>query len=304
MEQRTSTQEDYLKRINSVIDYIHAHLDEDIDIERLAETAHFSRWHFQRIMTAFLGEPVWTYIMRRRVTTAAGLLRTTALPIGEIACKVGYDAPSSLTKAFRLFHNTSPAAYRNNKNLTLMQTVKISKQMALKAPKIITLEPKNAIYLELRGAYAGLDFGGAYQKLWNYVKTHKTFGKGIEHICLYYTDPTKATGEQDLLTHVCLVVPKAVEEDGEIRLKTIAGGKYAKFTYIGPYTGLHQLYDAIYGKWLPESGHCTCGGCAPKAGDCDCGCILRDAPCFEKYINQPGKTPPEKLKTEIYVPIT
>ncbi|MDR0348689.1 MAG: AraC family transcriptional regulator, partial [Tannerella sp.] len=60
MEQRTSTQEDYLKRINSVTDYIHTHLDEDIDIERLAETAHFSRWHFQRIMTAFLGEPIWT----------------------------------------------------------------------------------------------------------------------------------------------------------------------------------------------------------------------------------------------------
>jgi AraC family transcriptional regulator len=286
MEQRTSTQEDYLKRINCVTDYIRTHLDEDIDIERLAETAHFSRWHFQRIMTAFLGEPIWTYIMRCRVTAAAGLLRNTTLPVGEIAGKVGYDAPSSLTKAFRLFHNISPAAYRNNKNLTLMQTVKISKQMALKAPKIITLAPKNTIYLELRGAYAGLDFGGAYQKLWNYVKIHKVFGKGIEHICLYYTDPRKAD-EQDLLTHVCLVVPKAVEEDGEIRLKTITGGKYAKFTYVGPYTDLHQVYGAIYGKWLPESG-----------------LQLRDVPCFEKYISQPGRTPPEKLKTEICVPIT
>jgi AraC family transcriptional regulator len=304
MEQRISTREDYLKRINSVIEYIHTHLDENIDIERLAEVANFSRWHFQRIMSAFLGEPIWTYIMRRRVMTAAELLRTTSLPISEIACEVGYDAPSSLTKAFRLFHNISPTAYRNNKNLTLMQTVKISKQLDLKAPKIVTLESKNAIYLELRGAYASLDFGGAYQKLWNYVKTHKVFGKGIEHICLYHNDLTKVANEQDLLTHVCLVVPKATQEDGEIRLKTIESGKYAKFTYVGPYSNLHQVYDAIYGKWLCENGGCTCGGCTPKANDCDCGCILRDAPCFEKYISHPGKTPPEKLKTEIYVPIT
>lgn len=44
--------------------------------------------------------------------------------------------------------------------------------------------------------------------------------------------------------------------------------------------------DTIYAKWLPESGQ-----------------KLRDYHCFEKYLNNPGKTPPEKLKTEIYVPI-
>jgi AraC family transcriptional regulator len=58
------------------------------------------------------------------------------------------------------------------------------------------------------------------------------------------------------------------------------------FLYIGSYEHLGAVYDTIYAKWLPESGQ-----------------KLRDCHCFEKYINNPGNTPVEKLKTEIYVPV-
>jgi len=30
---------------------------------------------------------------------------------------------------------------------------------------------------------------------------------------------------------------------------------------------------------------------------------LRDVPCFERYLNSPGHTRPENLKTEIYLPL-
>jgi AraC family transcriptional regulator len=94
------------------------------------------------------------------------------------------------------------------------------------------------------------------------------------------------TEESKLRTDVCLVLPGKAESKGEIGVKTIEGGKYAMFLYIGSYEHLGAVYDTIYAKWLPESGQ-----------------KLRDYHCFEKYLNNPGKTPPEKLKTEIYVPI-
>jgi AraC family transcriptional regulator len=56
MEQRLSTKEDYQKRVNIVIEYINNHLDKDIDLEKLAEISNFSKWHFQRMMKAYLGE--------------------------------------------------------------------------------------------------------------------------------------------------------------------------------------------------------------------------------------------------------
>ena len=307
MEQRLSTKEDYLKRVNIVVEYINNHLDEDIDLEKLADISNFSKWHFQRIMRAFLGESIGAFIQRKRVETAAKLLRDTDLPISAIAYEVGYDTPSSLSKVFRLFCQISPSEYRNNKNCMIMKPIQVNENLTLKAPKIITLEPKQAIYLSLTGSYQSLDFSGAWGHLWQFVKENKLFSAGIEHIAICHDDP-KITEEENLHTDICLVLPKKAEPKGKIGVKTIEGGKYAKFLYVGSYEHLGAVYDAIYGKWLPENGGCTCEKCCTPYSqscppECDCGCILRDAPCLEKYLNNSDKTPPEKLKTEIYVPI-
>jgi AraC family transcriptional regulator len=236
-------------------------------------------------MKAYTGEPVGVYIIRVRVETAAKLLRYSEMSVGEIAYRVGYDTPSSLSKVFRMFYSISPIEYRNNKNYTIMKPVQLNENLNLKAPKILTLEPKQAIYLKLTGNYQTLDFSGAWNRLWQFVKENKLFSAGIEHIAIYHDDP-KVTEESKLRTDVCLVLPRKAEPKGEIGVKTIEGGKYAMFLYTGSYEHLGAVYDTIYAKWLPESGQ-----------------KLRDCHCFEKYINNPGNTPPEKLKTEIYVPV-
>ena len=310
----TSTAADYQKRVDRVVEYIDNHLAEQFDLEKLAEISYFSKWHFQRIMKAFLGEPIGTFIQRNRVETAAKLLRHTDLPVSAIAYEVGYDTPSSLSKVFQSFYGFSPSEYRNNKNLAIMKPVKFSDALNLKAPKIMTFEPRPVIYISLRGGYNSLDFAGAWGRLWQFVKEQGLYSAGIEHVGIYHDDP-KATAEAELRSDICLVVPKLASvqlaETDDIRIKTIAGGKYAMFLYTGPYSGLGAAYDAIYGKWLPENCGCGCencytphsGGCPPECPDCECECILRNEPCFERYANDPAKTAPEKLKTEIYLPI-
>lgn len=285
MEQRTSTKEEYLKRVNIVTEYINAHLDEEIDLEKLADVSNFSKWHFQRIMKAYLGEAVGMYIVRVRVEAAAGFLRYSDMPISEIAYRVGYNTPSSLSKMFRLFYNISPSEYRNNKEFIIMKPVKVSEDLKIKAPKVVNLEPVQAIYLKLTGAYETLDFDGAWGKLWQYVKENKLFSAGIKHVGIYYDDP-KVTEESKLRTDVCLVLPKKAEPKGEIGVKTIDGGRYAMFLYTGAYEHLGEVYEYIYSKWLPESGE-----------------RLRNCNCFEQYITNPENTLPENSKTEIYLPI-
>lgn len=129
MEHRKTTREDYQQRVATVVRYIDEHLNEDFRLDSLADVACFSRWHFQHIMHAFLGEPVWAYVMRRRAETAAQLLRQTQRPVNEIAAEVGYDAPSSLNKVFRIFYNISPMEYRNNLNINLMCNTKEQNQV-------------------------------------------------------------------------------------------------------------------------------------------------------------------------------
>ena len=63
MEQKLTTKEEYLKRINVIVEYINNHLDENIDLGMLAEMSGFSPWHFHRIVRAFLGEPVGAFIL-------------------------------------------------------------------------------------------------------------------------------------------------------------------------------------------------------------------------------------------------
>lgn len=285
MEIKSSTREEYLKRVNVVVDYINNHLDEELDLQKLAEMSNLSTYHFHRIMKAFLGETLGAYIIRVRLETAVRLLRYTDLPVEQIAYSVGYEMPSSLSKSFKQFYDITPLEYRNNKNFVIMKPVQLNPDLNLKSPKVIDIETKKAIYIRLTGAYSELDFCGAWGKLWAYVKENKLFSAGIEHISIYHDDP-KVTTSEKLRTDVCLVLPKPAEPKGEIGVKEIAGGKYAVFLYQGPYTNLGIVYDTIFAKWLP-----------------DCGYELRNAPLYEKYINDPSRTEEAKLKTEIYIPL-
>ena len=56
MKTKESTKEEYLKRINTVVEYINNHLDEEMDLKKLAEVSHFSAFHFHRIFKAFQHE--------------------------------------------------------------------------------------------------------------------------------------------------------------------------------------------------------------------------------------------------------
>ena len=285
MEIKSSTREEYLKRVNVVVDYINNHLDEELDLQKLAEMSNLSTYHFHRIMKAFLGETLGAYIIRVRLETAVRLLRYTDLPVEQIAYSVGYEMPSSLSKSFKQFYDITPLEYRNNKNFVIMKPVQLNPDLKLKSPKVIDIETKTAIYIRLTGAYSELDFCGAWGKLWAYVKENKLFSAGIEHISIYHDDP-KVTNSEKLRTDVCLVLPKPAEPKGEIGVKEIAGGKYAVFLYQGPYTNLGIVYDTIFAQWLPDSGY-----------------ELRNAPLYEKYINDPSRTEEAKLKTEIYIPL-
>ena len=84
MQQKKTTQEEYQKCVNAVVDYINLHLGEEIDLKSLARISHFSPFYFHRIMKAFLGEPVGTFIVRTRTEAAARLLRYSDMPIADI----------------------------------------------------------------------------------------------------------------------------------------------------------------------------------------------------------------------------
>lgn len=276
----------YHQKLNRVVEYIHNHLDEKIEIKHLAELSHFSSFHFHRIVRALLGEPIGAYIIRIRLETAAKLIRYSELSIEEIGYKIGYNSPSSLTKAFKQHFGITPSSYRKNRtwNIQKTHTMEVT-TLNIKKPKLVTVEDKNCIYLTLKGAYQKLDYPAAWVTLWQEVKSQKLFTAGIEHIGLPFDDP-KVTEEDQIRYDACLIIHKEAKPTGKIGTKTLKGGKFAVFHYQGSYTRLGDVYNYIFNTWLLQSDH-----------------ELRDEPLREKYLNNAERTPEDKLKTEIYIPI-
>ena len=278
------TYNDYVQRINKVVAYINNHLDETLDLKTLANEAALSDFHFHRIFKALKGEAIGGYITRLRLEATARLLRYTSLTIEEIAFNIGYETPASLSKAFKKQYGISPTEYRTNKDTYIMKKEIINPDLALKTPKVVTLEPKNLIYVALTGAYGSLDYGKAYEQLWAIIKAQKLFTKGIESICISYDDPKITEGSLQR-SDVCLAIHKPATPQEEVSCKTLAGGKYAVFFYQGSYENLSQVYDTAV-RWVIDHEY-----------------TLREEPFFEKYLNDARRTPKEKLKTEIYIPI-
>lgn len=292
------TMADYLRRVNIVTAYIESHISESIDVQFLASLSGLSMFHFHRIMKAMLGENIGAFIKRRRIEMAAELLRYTDRPIADISAVVGYDVPSSLTKAFRECYGVSPSDYRNNPTINIVKEPKINPLMQLKE-RVELLNERPIIYVRRQGAYDSIDYDKAWGSLWAYleevyaedIKVNPDFliqmciSGDLQYVGIYHNDPN-ITDPDKLLSDICIATPKALSPKGEIGVKNIAGGKYAIYTYKGSYEHLHIAYDTIFGKLIQEKGY-----------------VLDERPAFEAYLNDPKMVKPEELLTEIYVPI-
>lgn len=282
--QKTTTKEEYHRRINVLVEYINNHLSENIDLNRLAEQSGFSRWHFHRVVSAFLREPVGSFIMRMRVETAARLLRYTDLPVQEISWRVGYDAPSSLSKLFKQFYGISPNEYRMNKDYIIMKPEMIMPDLDIRG-EVKEVPALQVIYVRLLGDYKLNDYCAAWIKLCGYVQQQGLPMGDCCPLCIYHDDP-KVTASEKLRTDVCMVLPVPGIANGEIGAKVIPAGRCAVFLYKGSYVNLQAVYDTIYAKLIPEMG-----------------CTLRGEPSYERYLNDPRNTASEELLTEISIAV-
>jgi AraC family transcriptional regulator len=287
MKGKEETIKDYQERINKVLVYISEHLDEKLELEKLAKMSSFSEFHFHRIFRAFLNEPLGTFTIRLRLDYAAKLLEFSKDPISEIAYQVGFDVPSSLNKAFKKRFGTTPAEFRETKKALIpfefIHSTNRVMELNLK-PQIKTIKDKKVVYVQSIGKYAE-SAGQAWDQLCEFMKKEKLFGFGLETIGIGHDDPS-VTESDKLRYDACMTVKKDISPTGNVGVKTIEGGKYAIFKYKGPYTNLEQVYNYIFKNWLAGSEY-----------------ELGDKPCFEKYLNNPEKNKPENYKTQIYVPL-
>lgn len=103
----------YKQIVKKVIDYIEDNLENDMDMEQIAERIGYSKFHLNRIFAAETGCTIYKYLQARRLTVAAQELVDTVKPIAQIAYDAGYHSQQAFSLAFKQIYLYPPKTYRD-----------------------------------------------------------------------------------------------------------------------------------------------------------------------------------------------
>jgi AraC family transcriptional regulator len=293
---KRSTQQEYTKRILSVLVFLQRNLDEELSLEEYARVAHFSPYHFHRIFRGMVGESLHEHIRRLRLERAATRLKRTDRSIIEIALEAGYETHEAFTRAFRTLCGCSPSGYRRDKSAALAFGAGVHYQEDgstnnLRLPiggetmkvQIEHVEPMRVAFVRHIGPYNEVNI--AWERLCMRLGKDGLLGPGTRFIGICYDDP-EVTAPERIRYDACVTVDSDFVPEDDVGVQTIGGGEYAITTHLGPYDLLGQTYAKLLGQWLPRSGR-----------------ELRSEPSLEFYLNAPESTDPEDLITDIYAPL-
>ncbi len=272
---KASTGQDYHERILRALVYIQENLDDELELEKVAEVAAFSRFHFHRLFRGMVGEPLKEYVRRLRMERAARNLKHLDQPVTEVALEAGFETHAAFTRAFNDMFGQSPSGYRAG--------YEPPEYGDIPPVEVKEMAPMRVVFLRHVGPYN--EVGTTWGRLMAWAGMRGLLGPGMKLIGIVYDDPD-VTPSEKIRYDAAVTVSRPVHAEGEFGVMEIAGGPYAVVTHKGPYETLSQTYSKLYGGWLPRSGR-----------------QLRDAPPFEQYLNSPRDTRPEDLVTLLHLPL-
>jgi AraC family transcriptional regulator len=99
--------------IRQILELVEESLDDpDHAAGDLASRAYLSRFYFDRLVTAALGEPPGAFRRRLLLERAAHRLATDTEPVIAVALDAGYASPDAFTRAFTRSFGITPSEYR------------------------------------------------------------------------------------------------------------------------------------------------------------------------------------------------
>lgn len=95
-----------------VVEFIDAHLGEDLSLRTIAQVAEMSPSYFLTMFKRSTGLAPHQYLMAKRIDRARALLTETKLPIVDVASQVGFADQSHLTRLMRRHTGLTPRLMR------------------------------------------------------------------------------------------------------------------------------------------------------------------------------------------------
>ncbi|WP_340395389.1 AraC family transcriptional regulator [Paenibacillus sp. FSL E2-0177] len=297
---------DYRVRIQTVLHFIEDNLDQEINLETLAEVSNFSKYHFSRVFSAITNKTPMTYLTERRLHHAITYLETTHKTMLDISTLCGFSSISSFNSSFRKLFKTTPSEMRRSRqehsNYQLMSS---NNQEELSPSKNYDVSININNFLrrvwEMNIEVKELpSYQVAYVRhVGSYLETYKAWGtlsKWVEKNDLPSTeyfigislDDPSVTDEYSCRYDACITIPEEFVKEGDsgVEFKTLSGGLYALYSFYDTIDKLAIAYQSVYGQWLPNSDY------EPD-----------DRYALEFCMNDPYTDPEGKAKVDLYIPI-
>lgn len=276
----------YEKNVNTVIDYIQAHLDEKLNLDKLARIACFSPYHFHRIFKAVSGETLSSYIKRLRLEKALRLLRNhNNLNLTKMALELGFSSGANFSRDFSSYYGFPPreALQKDNWAKRPLQKVNLP-QLSLE--KIVFLPRKTIIYKRINQGYKPRLIQEAFRNISSFALSQRQISEeNSQLIGIGYDDPD-FTEAAKCRYDAALSVPAdyKLPPRAEFNQKEIKGGHYAVFLHEGPGESFHTAWDAVFQNWLIRSHW-----------------LVEHKPHLEVYL--PPSAKPGIFKAELCLPV-
>jgi len=290
---------EYTLRMNKVLDHIDRHLDQPLELDTLADIAHFSRYHFHRVFSAWVGETFGDYLRRRRLEAAAWRLAAHPdVPVLEVALWVGFGSGEAFARAFKHRFGCTPTAWREGAPERWAAQLEEMRGRPRRedsnpdqadrnpdqagAPrerhnggssftteepdmqvKIVELPAVKVAYMRHIGPY-GPKIGEFWRTAFApWLNANGLLGEPCYGIGL---DDPSVTPPEKCRYDACVEVPREFTAGGRVNTAELPGGLYAVTTFQGQPETIAATWVAMFRDWLPKSGY-----------QCDA------RPCFEYY---------------------
>ena len=236
----------YLRSMETAVNFIEDHLEDDISVADIATAASYSLYHFCRIFNQTVHHSPYDYLMRRRLTCAAHKLLAGRARITDIAFDFQFGSSESFSRAFRRMFQQLPNAWRKQtmhdprqlmnpittKHLQQRNGPEFERPFLVQKPAItilglMTIAQDEQDVTQLRQQFAGSSLCTVYHYPDNWAEQGRPIlvGKIEKQAALPFVAQTLPAME-----YACFALPELDEER--------------------PY-----LIDYIYQTWLPQSGY-------------------------------------------------
>jgi AraC family transcriptional regulator len=266
---------EYERRLHAVLAYIDEHLDERVNLVRLARVANFSAFHFHRIFAAHFGETLGSYLTRRRVEQAASRLASQPrLSVLSVALSVGFASPEAFTRAFKKHFGCSPSEWKMrprsfDKDSKISQANRRTNQAKRRAssyassmaktlsssPLQVAVKTRPSVrvaYLRYQGPFG--DSVGLFwqEEVYPWMVSNNLLGAaryGISH------DDPQVTTKGKCRYDAGVEVDEDFVPSQNAQITTLAGGLYACTKFKGTSSEVMHTWERFLREWLPASGY-------------------------------------------------